>query len=57
MLNVSQHTGMVTLANIFSSIEQAHATNGEEMRVERAKNTATIADVAQKELERLQVAS
>jgi hypothetical protein len=45
---------MVTIAEIFATIAAAKETNGIEMREQRVKNTETIADVAQKDLERLQ---
>lgn len=47
-------TSMVTLANLFATIADANDTNGIEMRAQRGKNTDTIAEVAQKDLERLQ---
>ena len=45
---------MVTLADLFATIAAANETNGIQMREQRVKNTETIADVAQKDLERLQ---
>ena len=45
---------MVTMAEIFATLAVAKETNGIEMREQRVKNTETIADVAQKDLERLQ---
>jgi hypothetical protein len=48
-------TSIITLSNIFATIEADKATNGVTMREKRAENTATIEDVARKDLERLQV--
>ena len=50
----AEKTSMVTLANLFSTIADAKDTNGIEMRVQRGKNAASIAEVTQKDLERLQ---
>lgn len=47
-------TSMITLANIFANIADANEQNGIKMRQDRARNTETIADVARKDLERLQ---
>jgi len=50
----AEKTSSVTLTNLFATIADAKDTNGIEMRVQRGKNAASIVEVSQKDLERLQ---